>query len=40
MSPSTANIKLVALPPISDAEKTFAGTLAVLSGHGVTIQGG
>jgi len=36
----SANIKLVALPPMYDSNKTFAGTLATLSGHGVTSQGG
>jgi hypothetical protein len=33
------NIKTVALPPVSDASKTFEGTLATVSGFGITVDG-
>jgi hypothetical protein len=34
----TDNIKTVALPPASDASKTFEGTLATVSGFGRTVD--
>jgi len=34
------NIKLLALPAMTDADKTFAGILAVISGHGLPVKKG
>jgi len=37
----SATIKLIALPPMSDANKTFGGVLATISGFGRTdLNGG